>query len=131
MTARRRLFANRVHRLANPVMRPVARFVPGMAVLETTGRRTGLPRQNPISGRLDGDSFWLVSDHGPDSQYVRNIEADPRVRLRIGGSWRTGTAHLLPDDDPVQRLKRLYRLHGTAVRLLGTNLLTIRVDLDG
>jgi deazaflavin-dependent oxidoreductase (nitroreductase family) len=126
----RRRLADRVHRVANPVMRPLARVVPGMAVIETTGRRTGLPRRNPVSGRLDGDSFWLVSEHGTDSQYVRNIEADPRVRLRIGGRWRTGTAHLLPDDDPVQRLKRLYRLHAAAVRLLGTGLLTVRVDLE-
>jgi hypothetical protein len=36
--------------------------------------------------------------------YVRNIEHDPRVRLKLREGfrtrWHTGTAHLLPDDDP-------------------------------
>jgi deazaflavin-dependent oxidoreductase (nitroreductase family) len=129
---RRRRLTSWFHRhVANPVMRPLARYVPGQAVLETIGRKSGLPRQTPVGGRLDGDCFWMVSDHGRHSQYVRNIEADPRVRVRIGRHWRTGTAHLMPDDDPGLRLKRLPRANGLLVRLLGTELLTIRVDLDG
>lgn len=128
---RRRRLTSWFHRhVANPVMRPLARYVPGQAVLETIGRKSGLPRQTPVGGRLDGDCFWMVSDHGRHSQYVRNIEADPRVRVRIGRHWRTGTAHLMPDDDPGLRLKRLPRTNGLLVRLLGTELLTIRVDLD-
>ncbi len=61
---------------------------------------------------------------------MRNIAANPRVRVRTGGRWYTGTAHLLSDDEPVERLGRLPRLNGLAVRLLDTNPLTIRVDLD-
>lgn len=128
---RRRRMTGRFHKyVANPVMRPMSRYLPGAAVLETTGRKSGLPRQTPIGGRAEGGSFWLVSDHGRQSQYVRNIEADPRVRVRIGRRWRTGTAHLMPDDDPRERLRRLPRANGLIVRLLGTELLTIRVDLD-
>ena len=41
-----------------------------------------------------------------DSQLVRNIVADPRVWVRVRGRWYTGTAQLLPDDDPRERLKR-------------------------
>jgi hypothetical protein len=29
-----------------------------------------------------------------------DIEANPRVRLRVHGSWRTGTAHVLTEDSP-------------------------------
>lgn len=61
---------------------------------------------------------------------MRNIKANPAVRVRVGGRWRTGTAHLLPDDDPVQRLGNLPRLNSAMVRLMGSDLLTIRVDLD-
>jgi deazaflavin-dependent oxidoreductase (nitroreductase family) len=107
---RRRRLTSWFHRhVANPVMRPLARYVPGQAVLETIGRKSGLPRQTLVGGRLDGDCFWMVSDHGRHAQYVRNIEADPRVRVRIGRHWRTGTAHPMPDDDPGLRLKRLPR----------------------
>ncbi|CAM5477919.1 nitroreductase family deazaflavin-dependent oxidoreductase [Streptomyces pharetrae] len=114
------------------VANPLTRRLPSHTLLETTGRVSGLPRRTPLGGRRVGDSFWLVSEFGERSQYVRNIQADPRVRVRIGGRWYSGTAHLLPDDDPLARLRTLPRYNSAAVRALGTDLLTIRVDLtDG
>lgn len=115
----------RFQRLANPVVRRL----PLQTVLETTGRNSGLPRRTPVGGRRVGESFWLVSEFGTKSQYVRNIQADPRVRVRIGGRWHSGTAHLLPDDDARARLRRLPRMNSVAVRAFGTDLLTVRVDL--
>lgn len=81
--------------------------MPFQTLLETTGRVSGLPRTTPVGGRRAGDAFWLVSEFGERSQYVRNIKADPRVRVRIRGRWHTGTAHLMPEDDPVARLRTL------------------------
>ncbi|MCC3326608.1 nitroreductase/quinone reductase family protein [Nocardia abscessus] len=98
--------------------------------LETTGRVSGQPRTTPIGGRRIGREFWLVAEFGERSQYVRNIKADNRVRLRLHGRWHTGTAHLLPDDDPRARLAALPRANSAAVRLVGTDLLTLRIDLD-
>jgi len=127
---RRQRITSWFHRhLANPVMRPLSRYIPGQAVIETTGRRTGLPRRTPVGGRIIGGSFWLVADHGLRSHYVRNIQASPQVRVRIGDRWHAGTAHLLPDDDPRARLRHLPWLNSLMVRLLGTDLLTVRVDL--
>ena len=40
---------------------------------------------HPVGGRLDGSTFWIVSEHGHRSDYVRNIAADPRVRVQIRG----------------------------------------------
>ncbi|POX56934.1 nitroreductase family deazaflavin-dependent oxidoreductase [Streptomyces sp. Ru71] len=111
-------------------LNPLLRRLPTQTVLETTGRVSGLPRQTPVGGRRIGDSFWLVSEFGLRSQYVRNIQADPRVRVRLRGRWYTGTAHLLPDDDPVARLRSLPRVNSVGVRVFGTDLLTVRVDLD-
>ncbi|MCF3131050.1 MULTISPECIES: nitroreductase/quinone reductase family protein [Streptomyces] len=128
-------YADLKHRAVTAFQRrvgnPVLRRIPLQTVLETTGRRSGLPRQTPVGGRRIGDSFWLVSEFGHRSQYVRNIEADPAVRVRIRGRWHSGTAHLLPDDDAVARLRHLPRMNSTAVRALGTDLLTVRVDLTG
>ncbi|GAA2589309.1 MULTISPECIES: nitroreductase/quinone reductase family protein [Streptomyces] len=111
----------------------VVRRLPGQTLLETTGRVSGLPRRTPVGGRRTGDSFWLVSEFGERSQYVRNIRADPRVRVRLRGRWYPGTAHLLPDDDPLARLRRLPRYNGLVVRAMGvrTGLLTVRVELRG
>ncbi|MCX5004499.1 nitroreductase family deazaflavin-dependent oxidoreductase [Streptomyces sp. NBC_00638] len=113
------------------LVNPLARRMPFQTLLETTGRVSGLPRRTPLGGRRVGDTFWLVSEFGERSQYIRNIQADPRVRVRLRGRWHEGTAHLLPDDDPVARLHTLPRGNSTAVRLIGTGLLTVRVDLLG
>lgn len=109
---------------------PLLRRLPLQTVIETKGRVSGLPRPTPVGGRRVGNAFWLVSEFGERSQYVRNIQADPRVRVRIRGRWYAGTARLVPDDDPVARLRRLPRFNGLGVRAFGTNLLTVRVDLD-
>ncbi|TCO54865.1 nitroreductase family deazaflavin-dependent oxidoreductase [Actinocrispum wychmicini] len=123
------------HRLVTTFQRhvanPVLRRVPVQTLLETTGRRSGQPRVTPVGGRRVGQEFWIVSEFGTKSQYVRNIQADPRVRVRIRGRWHSGTAHLLPDDDARARLRSLPRLNSAAVRAMGTDLLTVRVDLTG
>lgn len=113
-------------RIANPL----SRRMPSQVLLETKGRKSGLPRQTPVGGRRIEDAFWLVSEYGDKSQYVRNIQADPQVRVRIKGTWYTGTAHLLPEDDSRARLRTLPRYNSTAVQAFGTNLLTVRVDLN-
>jgi deazaflavin-dependent oxidoreductase (nitroreductase family) len=123
---RKRQFVHRVQRL---VVNPIGRQLP-VTMLETTGRKSGQPRRTAIGGKLVGNQYWMVSEHGDHSDYVRNIKANPVVRLRVGGQWRSGVAHLLPDDDPWERLRHLPRLNSTGVRVMGTDLLTVRVDLD-
>ena len=135
---KRRLSTALTRYVVNPIARPVIRLrlAPGWAVLETIGRKSGLPRRNPVGDGLVGDTFWIVAEHGRRAGYVRNIEANPRVRLFVGGRWRRGTAHALPEDDSLERQRLLARgrparrLNAALVRLVGTDLLTIRVDLD-
>ena len=126
-------------RLFNPVVRTALERgvrIPGYAVLETIGRKSGQARRTPVGDGLDGDTFWIVSEHGHRAAYVRNLEANPRVRVRVRGKWRSGTAVTLPDDDPRERQRimaerrRSTRLNAAAVRALGTDLLTVRIDLD-
>ncbi len=131
---KRRVAKTITNRVVNPLVRRVIEAAPfntGWALLETTGRKSGLPRRVPIGDGLRGDSFWIVTEHGWGADYVRNIQADPRVRVKARGRWRTGTAQLLPDDDPYARLRWLKRpLNDTALLLVGTQQLTIRIDLD-
>lgn len=125
-------------RVLNPVVRGwLGRGlpIPGYALLETTGRTSGLPRTTPVGDGLEGSTFWIVAEHGRRAAYVRNLEANPRVRVRVRGRWRTGTARILPDDDPRERQRRLShrlaaRINAASVRGFGTDLLTVRIDLD-
>jgi deazaflavin-dependent oxidoreductase (nitroreductase family) len=114
----------------NPLARPVVGHVPGWALLETTGRRSGRPIRNPVGDGLRGDTFWIVAEHGRRSHYVRNIVSNQRVRVRTHGRWRTGRAQVLPNDDPRARLRWLGGVNAFVVRLMGTDLLTVRIDLD-
>lgn len=118
-----------VHAVQRRLVNPVGRQLP-VTMLETTGRKSGQPRHTAIGGRVIDNAFWLVSEHGEHADFVRNIKADPTVRVRIDGQWRSGTAHLLPDDDPVARLRQLPQLNSAVVRVMGTDLLSVRVDLD-
>jgi deazaflavin-dependent oxidoreductase (nitroreductase family) len=120
-------------RLFNPLVKAAAERgipLPGVAILETVGRKSGLPRRNPVGNGLDGDTFWIVAEHGRKAAYVRNIEANPRVRVKVGRTWRTGTGHLMPEDDPRARQRSLPKLNAAVVRLMGSDLLTVRIDLD-
>lgn len=107
------------------------RWFPTHALLETTGRRSGQPRVVAVGNGLVGNTFWIVTEHGYRSHYVRNIQADPAVRVKVGGRWREGRAVLLPDDDPRARQRTLGKpVVASVVRALGTELLTVRIDLD-
>jgi len=136
-----------IHPLQKRVVNPVVLLAwalgippPGDALLETTGRRTGQPRRTPMCDGLDGDTFWLVAQRGHGADWVRNIQANPRVRVKVrsgsGVSWRAGTAHILDEDDPGER-QRLISQGNLARRwcvrasgAMGTSPLTVRIDLD-
>jgi hypothetical protein len=66
--------------------------------------------------------------------------SNPRVRLKqrdgLRARWYNGTAHMLSDDDPRERQRWLANQlpssasNAAAVRFFGTQLLTVRIDLE-
>jgi deazaflavin-dependent oxidoreductase (nitroreductase family) len=124
--------------IAKRVVNPLVRWAVqrGLAprtygILETTGRRSGVARRTPVGHVVDRDAVWIVSEHGHRAGYVRNIRADPRVRIKVRGGWRSGTAQILPEDDARERLRWMgLRFNALVVRAMGTDLLTVRIDLD-
>jgi deazaflavin-dependent oxidoreductase (nitroreductase family) len=66
---------------------PMGRFL----VLHTTGRRSGEPRQTPLSYTKDGDAYVVIasdggSPHHPD-WYVNLVE-HPDTEIEVGGRRR-------------------------------------------
>jgi deazaflavin-dependent oxidoreductase (nitroreductase family) len=132
---RKRRFITKLQvKLLNPPIKALAAhgLMPSVALLETTGRKSGQPRRTPVSNSLDRatDTFWIVAEQGRKAAYVRNIEADPRVRLRIGRRWRSGVATVVAGEDPLKLLRHTTKLNAAGVRAMGTDLLAVRVDLD-
>jgi deazaflavin-dependent oxidoreductase (nitroreductase family) len=115
-------------RVLNPVARRLAGIAPFWVVLETTGRRSGLPRETPLArGPEESGQTWLIAVHGRHTTWVKNIEAEPRVRIRIRGRWREGTATVLPwDARTAGRFNRYARLGPTT---LGIDPALVRIDL--
>jgi deazaflavin-dependent oxidoreductase (nitroreductase family) len=111
---------------------------PGDALIETTGRHSGQARVTPVCDCLEGSTFWIVAQRGRDADYVKNIAANPRVRVKgslSSSAWRAGTAEIL-DDDPKERARilgrgnRWHRLCLQASAAVATSPLSIRIDLD-
>lgn len=63
----------------------------GLVVLETTGRASGLPRQVPLVAARFGSNL-AVSTVRSRSQWVKNLQADPKASVWVGGHKREGTA---------------------------------------
>lgn len=66
-----------VHPMQRRLINPLGRKV-SPTLLETTGRKSGQPRVTAVGGRMIDGAFWLVSEHGEHSDYVKNIKALPR-----------------------------------------------------
>jgi len=131
---KRRLSTLASTKLLNPFLRPLLKrglFPKTHALLETTGRTSGHPRHVPVGNGLRGDTFWIVAEHGRGANYVKNIEADPHVRVKVGQRWRSGIAHVLPEDDVRARMRDLRRpVNDSVIRLMASDPLTVRIDLD-
>lgn len=123
----------------NPMMRGlfgVGITPPGMALVETKGRRTGALRHTPIICTADGDTLWLIAQHGRHAGWVLNFEASPQVRVRRGRHWRAGTAELVPDDDVKARIATFSSnavgrlVTGATFRALESQPVSVRIQLE-
>jgi deazaflavin-dependent oxidoreductase (nitroreductase family) len=128
LTRVRRAAARGIWRVMNPVAVRLAGLAPWWVVLETTGRQSGRPRRVPLArGPKSGSTTWLISVHGRQAGFARNISASPEVRLKVLGRWYPGKASLMPFDQTiVQRFNRYARM---GPRTLGIDPALIRIEL--
>lgn len=128
---KRRLIVRLQRHLLNPAVKALVLLgaVPGYAVIETLGRRTGRRRRAVVGVRRAGEGVWIVAEHGRHAGWVRNLEATPQVRLCLRRRWRHGVARVVDADDPHARLASFSRVHALVVRRSGTQLASVRVDV--
>jgi deazaflavin-dependent oxidoreductase (nitroreductase family) len=73
---------------------------PGLCVLTYRGRRTGRRVTLPVVYARDGDRIVVLVGDAPDKQWWRNFTSPAPVEVRRGVRSRTGTARVVPPDDP-------------------------------
>jgi len=104
--------------------------------LQTIGRRTGRPRTIEIWFATDGRRVYLLAGGRERAHWVRNIAADPRVRLRIGGRTVAGRARAIEGEanEPIARrlLAGKYQdwSPGRPLSSWAATALPVQIDLD-
>ena len=123
---------------ANPVIRGLFKLgiaPPGMAIIETIGRRTGQVRQVPVVCPPAQGTMWLIAQHGAHAGWVRNLQENPAVRLKLGRHWVSGTAQLVPEDDVRARIDTFAEtaigraITAASFRALESQPVSVKVDI--
>ena len=100
-------FAARLHwipRAIRPVQAAIVRLfrgyferAPGWVLLTTTGRRSGLAREVLLPCERTRDALIVISTYGWQSNWIRNLRRNPRVRVTCAGWVLPAEAEVLED----------------------------------
>ncbi len=99
----RRTAVRQGFRTLNSIVRPLAKAgltspLPigvGVVVVETTGRTSGTTREVPLLATRIGDRIDVSTVRG-DSQWIKNLQADPDGAVWLNGERREATAEITP-----------------------------------
>jgi deazaflavin-dependent oxidoreductase (nitroreductase family) len=104
-------------------------------LLTTTGRRSGKPRVVPLQYEEIDGKYYLGSSRGLEADWVKNILADSKVKVRVKARHMNGTAEVVTDTDRIAdflavRLQRHPRMIGAMMKAEGLAGAPGRPDLE-
>jgi deazaflavin-dependent oxidoreductase (nitroreductase family) len=92
--------AQNLHRLLYAIgLGPIVGRI--ILLLTTTGRKSGLPRTTPLQYELIDGKYCLGAARGKQADWVRNIEANPKVQVRVKRLNFSGTARVSNDSQEI------------------------------
>lgn len=74
-----------VNRYVNPITQPIARRLPGFAILTHRGRTSGRTYRTPINVFRRGDDYLFFLTYGSDVQWVKNVLAGGSCSIETRG----------------------------------------------
>jgi len=112
--------------LTNPILRHVAWWAPGFAMVTHLGRRSGAVRRTPVNIFPHGVGYAIALTYGRDSEWVKNVVAAGGCVVETRGR-RIRLTHPSIVHDPSRRMVPWpVRL---VLRLIGvTDFLVLEVD---
>lgn len=104
--------ANRVG--LNRLTRHIAWWMPGLGLIEHTGRRTGHTYFTPVNVFRRHGGYVVALPYGSHADWVRNVLAAGKCRIRTRGHWLVMTPRLVHDETGhrIPAIGRLLRLTG-------------------
>ncbi len=66
-------------------------------LLTTVGRKSGMKRVTPLQYEKIGDDYYLGAARGLKADWVRNIQSNPQVEIRVGAKRFEGQAEIITD----------------------------------
>lgn len=83
LLARRRAEFNR--RFVNPVVEPLAGYLPLWSAVDHVGRRSGREYRTPVTAFATSDGVAVLLPYGTDTDWVRNLRAAGSGKVVIDG----------------------------------------------
>ena len=71
--------------VTNPALTPLARRLPGFAIVTHVGRRSGRTFRTPVNLFRDGGHYVIALTYGRDSQWVQNALAAGGIDVETRG----------------------------------------------
>jgi deazaflavin-dependent oxidoreductase (nitroreductase family) len=89
--------------LTNPILRHVAWWAPGFAMVTHVGRWSGTVRRTPVNIFKHGPGYAIALTYGRDSEWVRNVQAAGGCVVETRGH-RVRLIHPTVVHDPSRRM---------------------------
>ena len=93
----------------------------GQVMLTTVGRKSGQPRRavvDVLKHDAATDTYYVVSAYGGLSDWYRNLEANPAVKVQARRRRFSARAATLPPDEAEEALLDYWRRHRLYVRTM-------------
>jgi deazaflavin-dependent oxidoreductase (nitroreductase family) len=87
-----------------------------VALLTTTGRKTGQPRVSPLLYLRDGDRVVVVASHGgreKNPMWYLNLKANPQVQVQIKKDVLNLTARDATEEERAKYWPRLVKMYSS------------------
>ena len=78
--------------------------------LTTVGRNSGLPREIEIWFVESNGNLYVLAEHFHKAQWVKNIQDNPRVRVKLGDETHEATARALDEEQDHEAWETAQRL---------------------
>ncbi len=96
-------------------------LMPGQLMLTTAGRTSGRSHRVVVDMWHDAatDTHYVASGYGERSDWYRNLQANPEVRVRVGTRKFRARASTLPVEEAEELMLGRWRQHGRLMRFYG------------